>query len=76
MTTLRDHYQEMVQDRKRIGDSIEEQPSMADEWTLPYIDVKWLQPIVESFDEDGSGYVTIAEINSFTQSRPEELGWR
>lgn len=49
---------------------------MTDEWALPYIDIKWLQPIVESFDEDGSGYVTIAEINNFTQSRPTELGWR
>ncbi|KAJ3484626.1 hypothetical protein NLI96_g5521 [Meripilus lineatus] len=60
---------------KRLGDSIGDLTPMTDEWALPYIDIKWLQPIVESFDEDGSGYVTIAEINNFTQSRPTELGW-
>ena len=50
--------------------------STEDDWAIPYTAVKWLQPIVEAFDDDGSGYITIAEINRFTKSKPNELDWR
>ncbi len=46
----------------------------ADGWTLQYVDIKWLPSIIESFDDDGSGYITASEINSFTESRPKD--WR
>ena len=33
-----------------------------------------LQSIAEAFDDDSSGFVTIAEVNQFTSSRPKD--WR
>ena len=45
-----------------------------DEWALTYLDVRWLQPIRESFDDDASGYITVAEVNTFTNTRPPS--WR
>ena len=45
-----------------------------DEWALEWITVRRLRAIAEAFDDDASGYITIAEVNSFTTSRP--LGWR
>ncbi|KAF8529736.1 hypothetical protein BU17DRAFT_79834 [Hysterangium stoloniferum] len=44
-----------------------------DEWALPYINTVRLQPISEAFDDDASGFITLAEVNTFTTSRP--LGW-
>lgn len=46
---------------------------LPDQWALRYVDVVWLQPIMEAFDEDGSGLITISELNRF---RPAELNWR
>lgn len=45
-----------------------------DVWTLDYLDLMHLQPILEAFDDDVSGFVTIQEVNHFTTSRPQ--GWR
>ncbi|KAF8178111.1 hypothetical protein K438DRAFT_1938825 [Mycena galopus ATCC 62051] len=45
----------------------------ADEWALQYINVLRLQPISEAFDDDASGFVTVAEANAFTSARP--LDW-
>ena len=75
--TLRDHFREKVQEIKldaAAGASKEQ--LRTDDWALDYISVTWLQPIMEAFDDDGSGYVTIAEINQFTDSMPKDLGWR
>ena len=48
----------------------------SDEWTLKYLDLEWLQPIMEAFDDDGSGYVTISEVNRLIDLRPLSLSWR
>lgn len=75
--TLRDHFREKVQEIKldaAAGSSKEQ--LRTDDWALDYISVTWLQPIMEAFDDDGSGYVTIAEINQFTDAMPKDLGWR
>jgi hypothetical protein len=45
-----------------------------DAWAIKYLDVSWLQPIMEAFDDDASGFITITEMNHFTKSRPEN--WR
>ncbi|KAF8996979.1 hypothetical protein BDQ17DRAFT_1429337 [Cyathus striatus] len=47
--------------------------SSGDEWTKKYISVSHLQPIMESFDDDGSGFINIQEVNRFTQDCP--TGW-
>ncbi|GJJ12736.1 hypothetical protein Clacol_006981 [Clathrus columnatus] len=49
------------------------QRRQADEWALVYLNVVRLQPVTEAFDDDGSGFVTTAEVNAFTSARP--LGW-
>jgi hypothetical protein len=46
----------------------------SDNWARAYVDIRWLQPLCESFDDDASGFVTTDEVNSFTSSRPQE--WR
>lgn len=81
MATLRDHFQERLLDAMVKLDPYDNRPhttttEIRDEWALSYIDVKWLKRIVEAFDEDSSGFVTIMEINRFTESIPEKLGWR
>lgn len=49
-------------------------PHIADDWALAYLNVMKLQPISEAFDDDASGFITVAEVNTFTTSRPP--GWR
>ena len=45
-----------------------------DRWTISYLTVVRLQPLVEAFDDDSSTFVTIAEANVFTDACPRE--WR
>ncbi|TCD69112.1 hypothetical protein EIP91_008754 [Steccherinum ochraceum] len=45
----------------------------ADYWALPFIHSTWAQPIMEAFDNDGSGYITVSELNSFTEANTLEL---
>jgi hypothetical protein len=45
-----------------------------DAWAIKYIDVMWVQPILEAFDDDASGFITVTEVNRFTSSRP--VDWR
>jgi hypothetical protein len=45
-----------------------------DAWAIKFIDVMWVRPILEAFDDDASGFITIAEVNTLTSSRPIE--WR
>jgi len=48
--------------------------SSSDKWALRYIGVNYARNILEAFDEDASGFVTVKEVNDFTRSRP--LDWR
>lgn len=45
-----------------------------DAWAITFVDLAWLQPISEAFDDDASGFITTAEVNRFTSSRP--ANWR
>lgn len=66
--TLRDHYREKA-------DSASFGQGSTDKWAFEYISAKYLQPIMEAFDDDGSGYVTYQEVNEFVEEIPEELKW-
>ncbi|KAG6872961.1 hypothetical protein C0995_004715 [Termitomyces sp. Mi166 len=44
-----------------------------DKWARSYINISYLQAISESIDDDGSGLITIQEVNNFTEMRPK--GW-
>lgn len=71
---LRDFYQEKAEVRmhsQKKGVHAQRDP---DEWTLPYIDVSYVQPILEALDDDASGFITISEVNKFSAARPK--GWR
>jgi len=45
-----------------------------DQWALGYISIFHVQPILEAFDDDGSGFVSVNEANELTASRPPT--WR
>ncbi|KAF8589617.1 hypothetical protein K439DRAFT_1332394 [Ramaria rubella] len=75
---LRDFYHEKWGSDIKVakGDNVSNPPnriSPDDEWALAYVNVQRLQPISESFDDDASGFITVAEVNTFTTSRPQ--GW-
>lgn len=45
-----------------------------DKWLLDLLTFKNVPKILEAFDGDGSGFVSIWEVNEFTSACPE--GWR
>ena len=45
-----------------------------DQWALQYITVLRVQPLIEALDDDVSSFVTVAEVNSFSATRPAQ--WR
>jgi hypothetical protein len=45
-----------------------------DSWAIEYIDITRTQSIMEAFDDDAGGFITVYEVNTFTQLRP--FGWR
>ena len=47
-----------------------------DAWAINHLNVKRLQPIMEAFDDDASGSITILEINRFTSSPTRPQTWR
>ncbi|KAF8581694.1 hypothetical protein K439DRAFT_202072 [Ramaria rubella] len=72
---LRDHFHDKW-GTERVSTKEEDALSVllkSDEWALAFLSVVRLQPVSEAFDDDASGFVTIAEVNTFTTSRP--LGW-
>ncbi|KAK7042365.1 hypothetical protein R3P38DRAFT_2890069 [Favolaschia claudopus] len=69
---LRDHFQE-EQHQGINGQAHANTVVEADMWALQYIDVVYLQAISEAFDDDASGFITVAEVNAFTTARP--LDW-
>ena len=82
--TLRDHFTDKAEGAttaKSAGDADSAQHAHdkaggSAGWTHQYVDVKYLQPIMDAIDDDGSGHVTIAEVNQFTELLPSQLGWR
>ncbi|KAF9526891.1 hypothetical protein CPB83DRAFT_769552 [Crepidotus variabilis] len=47
--------------------------SSDDKWALSYINAAYVQPILEAVDDDGTGFVSVKEVNTFVASRPD--GW-
>ena len=75
---LRDYYLEKLTSETKgalgMGISGISSSTNPDAWAIKYIDVVWVQPILEAFDADASGFITVAEVNRFTSSRPTD--WR
>jgi hypothetical protein len=76
--TLRDHFVDKAQnpDMPKKSDASTIAEMSHDSWAHQYVDVKYLQSIMDAIDDDGSGHVTITEINRFTEQLPSSLGWR
>lgn len=71
--TLQEHYRDAI-DNAALGQGDEVVSS--DQWALEFLGLAWLQPIMEAFDDDASGYVTISEVNKVMDMRPPSLLWR
>jgi hypothetical protein len=75
---LRDYYLEKLTSETigvpDMGSSAINNSTDPDAWAIKYIDVMWVQPILEAFDDDASGFITVSEVNRFTSSRP--VDWR
>ncbi|KAF7376029.1 hypothetical protein MSAN_00017700 [Mycena sanguinolenta] len=70
---LRDYYHENAEESDSGAGAASGKKRNPDDWALAYINVSRLQSISEAFDDDASGFVTVAEANTFTISRP--LDW-
>ncbi|KAI1785580.1 hypothetical protein LXA43DRAFT_1037408 [Ganoderma leucocontextum] len=73
---LRDYFREKLEQIRRVKSGTtpivpSRQLNDQEEWTLEYINVTRVQPIIEAFDDDASGFITVAEVNTFTTARPE-----
>jgi hypothetical protein len=75
---LRDYYLEKLTSETKgvlgMGTSGIGNSTNPDAWAIKYIDVMWVPPILEAFDDDASGFITVSEVNRFTSSRPTD--WR
>ncbi|KAH9171881.1 hypothetical protein EDB89DRAFT_1851867 [Lactarius sanguifluus] len=73
---LRDHYLEKLAAETEgvpgMGAASANSSRNPDAWAIKFIDVTRLQPILEAFDDDASGFITISEMNRFTGSRPAD----
>jgi len=72
---LRDYYMDrFTSETQGTSTSMVDSSLNPDAWAIKFIDLTWLQPISEAFDDDASGFITITEVNRFTSSRP--ANWR
>ena len=76
--TLRDNFSEVptltsTAVKAALG---QEDKQHGDQWAFQYINLSYLQPIMEAFDDDGSGYITVSEVNHFVDAMPSSIGWR
>ncbi|KAK7678018.1 hypothetical protein QCA50_018958 [Cerrena zonata] len=65
----------IVDHESEDASSVDSLEASKDDWAYHYISLAWLQPIMEAFDDDGSGYITVTEVNRFSESMPKELKW-
>jgi hypothetical protein len=70
---LRDHYLEKLATEaptiRGVSAATVGSSRNPDAWAINFIDVTRLQPIMEAFDDDASGFITITGVNRFTSSR-------
>ncbi|KAI0249341.1 hypothetical protein BJV78DRAFT_1347821 [Lactifluus subvellereus] len=71
---LRDYYLEKLASEtsavRGLSTATANDSQNPDAWAIKSIDVMRLQPILEAFNDDASGFITITEMNHFTSSRP------
>ncbi|KAJ7798269.1 hypothetical protein B0H14DRAFT_3886551 [Mycena olivaceomarginata] len=57
--------------QRRIHRTDESSSESEDLWAAQFITLTRMRRILEAFDDDASGWITVAEANTFTSSRPE-----
>ena len=65
---------QVVDEIANIANCVDPNTAKEDQWTLQYITVLRVQPLIEALDDDVSSFVTVSEANAFTAARP--LTWR
>jgi hypothetical protein len=45
---------------------------LSDEWAIDYLNFDHVRPILEAIDDDGTNYISVYEVNRFTNSKPED----
>lgn len=43
-----------------------------DKWAVKYLTLTRVRPILEAFDDDASGWISVREANAFTTNRPAD----
>ena len=78
--TLRDNFSDIpTRTSTAVANALGKNPKetqRSDEWAFEYISITYLQPIMEAFDDDGSGYITVTEVNRFVDALPTSINWR
>ena len=78
--TLRDNFSDIpTRTSTAVAAALGRDPNerqRTDDWAFEYISIAYLQPIMEAFDDDGSGYITVTEVNRLVDSLPSSLNWR
>ncbi|KAG6908629.1 hypothetical protein DXG01_003954 [Tephrocybe rancida] len=57
---------------EHIGVPKIQEKNIDDAWAVDYISVSYLQAIAEAIDDDGSGFISIREVNDFIKAIPAE----
>ncbi|KAF4621020.1 hypothetical protein D9613_000104 [Agrocybe pediades] len=80
---LHDYYSEEARGTLYRKQSLNAQPTAPisfptpsvrnDDWALAYINATYVQSILEAIDDDGTGFISVKEVNTFIASRPD--GW-
>ncbi|TCD71048.1 hypothetical protein EIP91_000547 [Steccherinum ochraceum] len=76
--TLHEHYTQLgtlAMQTPAAGQEAVDTNLSSDAWALHLIRETDLQYIFDAFDEDGSGYVSLAEFNRFAQTLPQDKKW-
>ncbi|TDL25419.1 hypothetical protein BD410DRAFT_826665 [Rickenella mellea] len=50
---------------------LQDSPAEADKWCLQYLSIQNISPLAEAIDDDVSGFIKIAEVNNFSNDKPE-----
>ncbi|KAH7099932.1 hypothetical protein BKA62DRAFT_673164 [Auriculariales sp. MPI-PUGE-AT-0066] len=48
------------------------QRELQDRWAIEYITLTRVRPVLEAFDDDASGWISVKEANVFTSGRPQD----
>jgi hypothetical protein len=67
---LEEHY--LASRMKKDSEDDTQQSDKGDEWTIDYLDVDHVRPILEAIDEDGTNYISVYEVDRFSKFKPKQ----